>query len=118
MVMEPYDPEMFPDAVTFHRSTATVSDQGAADVTLDEEGEAMAASVQRNTVTGTDAQGRAFTTTVHSVRTDADVDAQVGDEFRYTPAGSDTAHVLTVTGHTEPGGIGDVIWITPCLEVR
>lgn len=59
-----------------------------------------------------DRDGHVATVTEHTVRTPEDPGAEAGDKFLYRD------HDLAVEGHTEPGGIGDVIWITPCLETR
>lgn len=117
-MMKPFAAAMYPDLVTFKTPVETVSPQGVTKVTYPDVGVEMPASVQRSNVQLADADGRLSTTTVHTVRTAEKPDADVGTRVEYTPRGQSEAHVLTVQGHPEPLGIGDIAWLTPCREVR
>ena len=112
-MMEPMDPEMYADDVTFHAHTPATSGMGGSTRTFTGEGVAMRASVQKSTVTLTDGAGRMSTAVVHNVFTADDPGADVGDKFTYLD------HDLTVQGHAEPLGIGGLSgYRTPCLETR
>ncbi len=110
--MIPFSPLVFPDDMVSFRSVYVTGGQGAARATFPEAGAFLKASVQSKAVDRMGRNGRVATATVHTVRTPDDPEAVAGDKFLYRD------HDLAVEGHTEPGGIGDVIWITPCLETR
>ena len=116
-MMKPFWSGMYPDLATFKTPVETISPQGVAKVTYPA-GVEMPASVQKSNVQLADAEGRLSTTTVHTVRTAEKPDADIGTRVEYTPRGQSEAHVLTVQGHPEPLGIGDVAWLTPCRETR
>jgi hypothetical protein len=103
---------MYQDTVILYRKIATTGRQGGWKPTVRVDGVLLEASVQRSMVDRTDASGRTYTTTVHTVRTVEDPEVDAGDEFVYR------GHSLVVEGHAEPIGIGDVAWLTQCLETR
>jgi hypothetical protein len=117
--MKPFSALMYPDLATFKTPVSVVSPQGVERKTFDGvEGVEMAASVQKSSVQAADAAGRMFTSTMHTVRTATRPESDVGTRVEYTPRGQSEAHVLTVQGHPEPLGIGDIAWVTPCQETR
>jgi hypothetical protein len=116
--MIPFSQEMFPDEVVYFRHVPATSGQGGSRRTFPTEGVTMRASVQKYVDKRSEAEGRSYTEVDHTVRTTDNPHAVAGDMFHYTPRGESEPHVLAVQGHSEPGGIGDVIWITPCLETR
>jgi hypothetical protein len=111
-MMKPFSRFMFPDTVVLYRKTSPVGRQGGWKPSERSEGVLLNASVQRALVDRTDASGRTYTTTVHTIRTVEDPEVDAGDEFVYRN------HSLVVEGHAEPIGIGDVAWLTQCLETR
>lgn len=110
--MVPFHVSMFPDEVVFFRSVAATGGPGGSRRTFVTPGITMRASVQSKPVDRTDRDGRVTTVTVHSVRTATDIAAEADDKFEWL------GRVLTVEGGTIPLGIGDVIWLTSCREVR
>jgi hypothetical protein len=110
--MIPFSPLMYPDDVVFFRSAPATGGQGASRRTFPSPGTPLKASVQSKSVDRTDRDGRVATVTLHVVRTATDPQAKADDKFEWL------GRTLTVEGGSEPGGIGDVIWITPCLESK
>lgn len=119
--MRPFSRRMFPDSVTFFAHAPGVGGTGAARRTFPYPGIPLKASVQSETATRTDGDGRTYLVTVHSVRTAflpaTVVDGQprpirADDKFEWA------GRVLTVEAPSVPGGIGDVIWITPTKETQ
>ncbi len=110
--MKPFSPRMFPDDVVYFRSVPATGGQGASKRTFPFEGVIAKASVQSSVADRTDLQGRVTTMTVHEVRTPTDLGANADDKFLWL------GRELTVQAASIPSGIGDVIWITKCLETR
>ncbi len=110
--MIPFSPLMYPDDVIFFRSVPATGDQGASRRTFPAPGIPLKASVQSKSVDRTDTKGRVTTVTVHSVRTPTDPQAEADDKFEWL------GRTLTVEAGTLPKGIGNVTWLTNCLETK
>lgn len=111
--MIPYDPEMFPDDVTFFRKTSSTGNWGDPKrPPVWGPGTAMRASVQSRSVDRTDASGRVYTVTVHWVYTSDNPEAVTDDKFEWA------GRTLVAEAATIPKGIDDVLWLTQCQETR
>ena len=119
-MMKPFWSGMYPDTATFYKPVEEVSSQGVPKKTYPAVGVEMPASVQKSNVQLADSMGRLSTTTMHAVRTAEKPDADIGTRVEYVPRGRPRSdlHTLTVQGHPEPLGIGDIAWLTPCQETR
>ena len=108
--MIPFSPLMYPDEVVFFRSVPSTGGQGASRRTFPTLGIPLKASVQSKSVDRTDRDGRVTTVTLHVVRTATDPQAKADDKFEWL------GRTLTVEAGTLPKGIGNVTWLTNCLE--
>ncbi len=108
--MIPFSRLMYPDDVVFFRAAPSVSGPGASRRTFPDPGIPLKASVQSKSVDRTDTQGRVFTVTTHAVRTPENPLAKADDKFEWL------GRTLTVEGAAIPKGIGNVTWLTNCLE--
>jgi hypothetical protein len=110
--MIPFSPLMYPDDVLFFRSVPATGGQGSTRRTFPAPGVPLKASVQSKSVDRTDRDGRIATVVIHTVRTATDPLAEADDKFMWL------GRTLTVEAGTLPRGIGNVIWLTNCLETK
>lgn len=73
------------------------------------------ASVQSKSVQRTDPQGRITTVTIHTVRTATNRNLHTQDHVVWTDK-SGAVRPLTVEAGSVPKGIGDVQYMTECVE--
>ena len=118
MVMEPFDPEMYPETdtngreVVLYRVTYTEKPSGAPAKSYPDTGEPIdLADVQAESDDRTDAQGRITTITKWTIWTPADIASQPDDKFEYL------GRWLIVEAGTTPDGIGNITFKTTCVEV-
>jgi hypothetical protein len=112
MSMVQYEPEMFQDAVSHFRLTSITGGGGSSKPTFPSQGTVHAASVQSERVDRTDAAGRIFSVSRHEVYSPTLTDARTGDKIEWI------GRVLAVEAATVPKGIGDVLWLTSCVETK
>lgn len=110
--MIPFSPLMYSDDLVYFRSVPATGGQGASRRTFPTPGIPLKASVQSKSVDRTDRDGRVVTVTIHVVRTAADPQAVADDKFEWL------GRTLTVVATTLPKGIGNVTWLTNCLETN
>lgn len=110
--MIPFSPLMYPDDLVFFRSVPSTGGQGASRRTFPNPGIPLKASVQSKSVDRTDRDSRVASVTIHVVWTATDLQAKADDKFVWL------GRTLTVEAGTLPKGIGNVTWLTNCLETQ
>ncbi len=110
--MIPFHPLLFPDDVILFRHVAVTGSQGASRRTFPTPGIPLKAAVNSSAVDRADGKGRVTTMTMHSLTTPTNPAAVADDKFEWM------GRTLTVEGGTIPKGIGDVIWVTTCVEMK
>lgn len=74
------------------------------------------ASVQSKTVTRLDPEGRTTIVTIHTVRTPTNQEIKEQDHLIWTDLNG-YSRTLTAEGASTPKGIGDVMYLTECVEI-
>jgi hypothetical protein len=110
--VKPLSERMFRDTVQHYRMTSITGGGGTSRPTFSGSGTEHAASVQSERVDRTDAAGRVFSVSRHEVYSPTLDDARTGDKIEWL------GRTLAVEAATVPKGIGDVLWLTYCVETR
>lgn len=94
---------MFPDTIRHYRMTSVTGGGGSTKPTFGGSGVESPATVQTE---------RVDSVTRHKIRTPTNIDARTGDKIEWI------GRTLAVEAATVPKGIGDVLWLTYCVETR